>query len=218
MARPWLFDLGALFYGIMTAQATWRSSCARLVRYLPQPVNGKLPCILDLGCGPGVSTIILARGSQARLIGLDLAPRMLSEAERYTKAAPLNDRIDYVRADAMQLPFSAGSLDAVTGHSFLYMVPNRRHVVSEAFRVLRRGGVMASMEPFGGKVNWFALLRRWREVRYVISVALWRPYSWLHGQLTIGEFCEILQGAGLSETKTEMVQDGFGIIGSGVKP
>src|SRR5512135_2285129 len=92
MGRPWLFDLGAFLYGVMTAQATWRSSCARLANYFPAPATR----VLDLGCGPGVSTIILAQTSNANmLVGLDLAPRMLAEAQHYTTHAHLDGRVRY---------------------------------------------------------------------------------------------------------------------------
>src|SRR5512143_81496 len=102
MGRPWLFDLGAFFYGVMTAQQTWRSSCARLADYIPD--GEQPPRVLDLGCGPGVSTIILAQAAPAAtVVGLDLAPRMLNQARRYTTHAGLDSSIQYILADAADL-------------------------------------------------------------------------------------------------------------------
>ena len=214
MGRPWLFELGAFLYGVMTAQPTWRASCARLAAYFPNDTRR----VLDLGCGPGVSTIILAQASPAAtVVGLDLAPRMLDEAKHYTARADLTHRIDYVLADAARLPFANCSFDMVTGHSFLYLVNDRATVVAEACRVLRRGGRIASMEPRAG-ASIVALIPRWREARYVISVLLWRPYSRLHGQLSSESFKHLLAAAGFSNVATEIVQDGFGLIGSGEKP
>src|SRR5512146_3023336 len=136
MARPWLFDLGAFLYGVMTAQQTWRSSCARLADCFPSRDGNPRPLrVRDLGCGPGVSTIILADiRPAAHVFGIDLAPRMLGQATRYTADAHLDGRIGYVLADAMQLPFADASWDMVTGHSFLYLVPDRKRVIAEAFR------------------------------------------------------------------------------------
>lgn len=214
MGRPWLFDFGAFLYGVMTAQATWRSSCARLGHYLPSPATR----VLDLGCGPGVSTIILAQTTRANmLVGLDLAPRMLAEAQHYTTRAHQESRVCYVLADAAWLPFADNCLDLVTGHSFLYLVPDRTRVVQEAFRVLRHGGRIASMEPRAG-ASILALLPRWREVRYVISVVFWRPFSRWHGQFSDRVFRDLFGTAGFAATQTELVLDGLGIIGSGVKP
>src|SRR5512146_829932 len=110
MGRPWLFDLGAFFYGVMTAQQTWRESCARLASYFPD--GGHPPRVLDLGCGPGVSTIILAQAAPAaQVVGLDLAPRMLDQARHYSARAGLDSSLQYVLADAARLPFADGSLD-----------------------------------------------------------------------------------------------------------
>jgi ubiquinone/menaquinone biosynthesis C-methylase UbiE len=215
MSRPWIFDWGAYFYGVMTAQATWRSSCARLVAYFPNTTRR----VLDLGCGPGVSTIILAQADHsATVVGLDLAPRMLEQAKRYSAQAQPIRPIEYVLADAASLPFADGSWDMVTGHSFLYLVPNRQAVVAEALRVLRHGGRIASMEPSSSQHDWRLVLHHWREVRYLISVLLWRPYSRLHGQLTNPAFQELLVSAGFTKTTTESVLDGLGVIGCGEKP
>lgn len=218
MSRPWLFDLGAFLYGVMTAQRTWRASCARLAAYFPASRDSASLRVLDLGCGPGVSTIILAQERpDAILFGLDLAPRMLGQAASYSERAHVDSRIGYVLADAAQLPFADGTLDMVTGHSFLYLVHDRTRVVAEAFRVLRQGGRMASMEPCDCDADWRAVAGHWREFRYLVSVTLWRPYSHLHGQLTPASIQRLLTGAGFIHTKNERVLDGLGVIGSGEK-
>lgn len=217
--RPWIFELGARFYAWFTAQPVWRESCARLAGHFPPAPAGRRLLVLDLGCGPGVSVIeMAARRPDACLVGLDLSPRMLSEARRHTRTAGLAGRIDYVLADAMHLPFAGGAVDMVTGHSFLYLVRERRRVLAEAARVLRPGGHYASMEPHGGGVHWHAALRAYRrELRMVTAIALWRPFSRLHGQLTARHFSELLAGAGLNHFSSELVLHGLGIIGDGEK-
>src|SRR5438067_13807750 len=86
--------------------------------------------IADLGCGPGVSTFELARQlPSARLIGLDIAPRMLRQARR-REVKPAAEAITWLRADAAQLPLRPESVDACTGHSFLYLVADRDRVLA----------------------------------------------------------------------------------------
>jgi ubiquinone/menaquinone biosynthesis C-methylase UbiE len=143
---------------------------------------------------------------------------MLDQAQRYTDRANLQVRPSYILADAMQLPFADGTWDMVTGHSFLYLVPDRQRVAAEAFRVLRKGGRIASMEPHKGGFRWSIVLDHWREFRYLISVILWRPYSRLHGQFSDESLRQLLASAGFAKLGTEPVQDGIGIIGSGEKP
>jgi ubiquinone/menaquinone biosynthesis C-methylase UbiE len=224
MSRPWIFDLGATFYAWFTAQDTWRASCAHLIAHFPAPAATNGPArpllVVDLGCGPGVTAIEMARRKpDAHVIGLDLAPRMLSEARRYTEAAGLQGRIDYVLADASHLPFAPDTLDVLTGHSFLYLVGNRAAVLSESYRVLRRGGHYVSMEPHGGGADWRAVVSDYgRELRMMTAILLWRPFSLLHGQLTIEKFRALLQAAGFQNLSCELTLHGLGVIGDGEKP
>lgn len=220
MARPWLFDLGAFLYGIMTAQKTWRASCAQLAHYFPNATDPVSRRILDLGCGPGVSTIILAQAQPDTIVvGVDLAPRMLDAARHYTYGADLGKRVGYVLADAASLPFADSVFSLVTGHSFLYLVHRPIQVVREAFRVLRHGGRIASMEPRKGRVEWgMVVARHWKEIRYLVSVILWRPYSRWHGQFDDSRFRDLFRQVGLQNLEAQAVLDGLGVIGSGEKP
>lgn len=174
--------------------------------------------VLDLGCGPGVTAITLAKTRpDVHYIGVDLAPRMINLAQKQTRRqfGPLP--ISYVVADATALPFAAGAFDATTGHSFLYLVPNRAGVLKEAYRVLRCGGRYVSMEPRDGKNQGHPVLRHWHDLRYLVSIVLWRPYSKIHGRLTEANFPTTLARAGFRDTSTSTVLDGLGIIGVGEK-
>lgn len=213
--RPWLFDLGARVYGWFTQNAIWYESCARLTNYFPGPEPGTSLRVLELGCGPGVTAIeIKKKRGDALVIGLDLAPRMLHEAQKYIRRAHFDSsRIPLVLADAMALPFADGSLDVVTGHSFLYLVSNRELVLSEAERVLRVGGIYVSMEPQAGEKPAGVYRRMWRNVRYAISIIPWRFYSGAHGQLSDSRFRKLFEAAGLEPRGSEAVLEGLGIIG-----
>ncbi len=218
VGRPWLFDFGAEIYAWFTANELWRESCAHLARYFPQP-NGHRPMqVLDLGCGPGVTAIALAQARpDLHVIGVDLAPRMIHRATAATRRAHLTSNISYVIADASALPFASNALDATAAHSFLYLVPDRAQVLKEAYRVLRRGGRYASMEPRFARTRGHVLRRHWRDLRFMVSVALWRPYSLYHGRLDEKNFPANLARAGFRQTGTDPALEGLGIIGHGEK-
>ncbi len=174
--------------------------------------------VLDLGCGPGVTAIALAQTRpDAHVIGVDIAPRMIHRALSETAQAHLTPRISYVIADATALPFASEAIDATAAHSFLYLVPNRAQVLKEAYRVLRRGGRYASMEPRFAHAARNILQRHWHDLRFLVSVALWRPYSKYHGRLDETSFPTTLARAGFREIGTDPALEGLGIVGHGEK-
>lgn len=214
---PWLFELGAPIYNWFNSQGVWLESCARLAAYFPAQENSARVRVLDLGCGPGNTAIQMARvRGDALIVGLDLAPKMLHIAQNETRRANLAHHIAYILADATLLPFAENTFDVTTGHSFLYLVSDRAGVLGEAYRVLKRGGRWVSMEPRDGETsNW--LRNHWTNVRFLVSVLLWRPYSKMHGRLDEKKFPETLARAGFKNNGTELAIEGLGIIGYGEK-
>jgi SAM-dependent methyltransferase len=98
---------------------------------------------LDLGCSAG----LYARGLDANVVGIDIPPPMLREADR---RARLSARLtgttpSFVRANAQNLPFfDAAFAGAVCGGS-LNEFGNPARVLGEAHRVLESGGRLAIM-------------------------------------------------------------------------
>jgi ubiquinone/menaquinone biosynthesis C-methylase UbiE len=214
----WLFDVFAGFYAWFTAQTAWRTSCGWLASYLPQ---GRV-VVLDVGCGPGVSTFEMARRRpDAQYVGLDRAPRMLAEARRRQARAGLAGwRISWLRGDAGRLPFASASLDAVTGHSLLYLLgePTRSHALLEMLRVLRPGGRLVLMEPSARGVSPRQVLRVSADPRHLVSVVLWRPFSRLHLRYTPASLQHTLERAGFVQTRVEEVLGGLGLMACAEKP
>jgi trans-aconitate 2-methyltransferase len=96
---------------------------------------------LDLGCGPGNSTELIAgRYPEARLTGVDASPDMLAAARRRLPAAA------FVEADvaawAPQAP-----VDLMFANALLQWVPDHIDVVARLMGHLRPGGVFALQVP-----------------------------------------------------------------------
>lgn len=214
---PWIFEAGARLYDFFTGNPIWAANCARLLAHVP-PQQGRFR-VLDVGAGPGVSAIAVGQQwPQAHFIGLDFAPRMLGVAAGNRRKAgwPLA-RLRLVQADAFHLPLKDEMVDAVTGHSFLYLFSNYLVALTEAERVLRPGGYAAFLEPHAGQVSWAWL---WGQAsgRLFISISLWRLYSGWHRRFSPESLRLGLAQAGFTNITVEVTLGGFGIFGRAQKP
>jgi ubiquinone/menaquinone biosynthesis C-methylase UbiE len=104
--------------------------------------------VLDLGCGLGADTLMLARHvapGGGRAIGLDRSETMLSEARARPEAADLP--VEFRQGDVHRLPFADGELDGCWVERVLIHAEAPAVAMSEMRRVLHEGGRAVIMEP-----------------------------------------------------------------------
>jgi demethylmenaquinone methyltransferase/2-methoxy-6-polyprenyl-1,4-benzoquinol methylase len=114
---------------------------------LAPPLAGRRA--LDLATGTGDIAFSLA-SSGARVVGLDITPRMIELAARKTATAPCA----FVVGDMLALPFPDRAFELVTTGYGLRNVSNLGVAVDEIARVLVPGGVALSLD-FNKPANWF---------------------------------------------------------------
>jgi SAM-dependent methyltransferase len=100
--------------------------------------------VLDLGCGPGTLTALLAAaaGPEGLTLGVDLAPDMLVLARA---AAPPWARL--TRMDMHRLALASGAFDAVAAGHALPFCADLPAALAEVRRVLVPGGRLAASLP-----------------------------------------------------------------------
>jgi 8-oxo-dGTP diphosphatase len=225
-----LFDVGALPYAFLTAQPTWRTHGAQLAELCGVASGDKL---LDVGCGPGESAFGMAESVPGLdVTGLDYSASMIRIAQfrrrrdrtaRGVRGAESPESlVTFVRGDAMNLPFTDGSFDAVTGHSFLYLVPSAEQVLREAKRVLRPGKLCAFLEP-RWVPDWPLRPSGLRaqaasNPRFVSSIALWRIVSRRYGRWDESRFARVFEAAGLEPVEARPTLEGLGFLLVGRRP
>lgn len=97
--------------------------------------------VLDVGCGTGVLTRVLAHWPNVeKIVGVDPAISLIGEARKLACGLP---SLTFAEADARSLPFEAGTFDVVVFDSTLSHVPGVDLALGEACRVLRPGGQLA---------------------------------------------------------------------------
>jgi demethylmenaquinone methyltransferase / 2-methoxy-6-polyprenyl-1,4-benzoquinol methylase len=95
--------------------------------------------VLDSCCGTG-DLAVEAERRGGRVVGLDFSEPMLERARRKSGA------IEWVRGDALALPFEDGEFDAVTVGFGVRNLSDLEGGLREAARVLRPGGRIAVLE------------------------------------------------------------------------
>ena len=108
------------------------------------------------------------------------------------------------------MPFKAESIDAVTGHSVLYLLADPAAALAECWRVLRPGGRLLVMEPNDRSVRIRELFTTSRDPRFLLSVALWRPVSWLHRRFGPESLRATLEEAGFGRCQISETLSGLG--------
>lgn len=101
--------------------------------------------ILDLGCGHGMASVVLARRG-ARVTGLDLSAGYLSEAAARARVNGVH--ISWVNGDAQRTPFADASFDGLWAHAIVHHL-DIDTAAREMARLLKPGGRAIMCEPWG---------------------------------------------------------------------
>jgi ubiquinone/menaquinone biosynthesis C-methylase UbiE len=98
--------------------------------------------VLDVGCGPGRLSILLARRHALGVTGLDLDPAMIERARRNADRAEDGEgrRPSFLVGDVASLAFPDGSFDLVVSTLSMYHWADPAAGLAEIGRVLRPGG------------------------------------------------------------------------------
>jgi SAM-dependent methyltransferase len=105
-----------------------------------EPADGKR--ILDVGCGPGWYCCALAERGAEQVVGLDIAPQMLSLAERLAKQRGVQEQCQFLCSDILAYEQSQ-PFDDVVAMGFFDYTPRPEQVMSR-LRLLTGGKLIAS--------------------------------------------------------------------------
>ena len=97
--------------------------------------------LLDLGCGTGTLTMMMAENApELQVVGVDVDPATLEKAQK--KLSSYSDRVSLQQGLAQQLPFKSDSFEIVVSSLFFHHLTTEQKLetLKEAFRVLKPGG------------------------------------------------------------------------------
>ncbi len=150
--------------------------------------------VLDLGCGVGGASLLLASEFQAGSVtGADVEAEQIRRATRLAASRDLEQAISFVRIDPGPLPFPTASFDCVITKDVICHLPDKAAFFAEVKRVLRPGGITANADWIKGTTtanaaryeDWVAQLAAAGLEFYFESVGTYRD------ALTQSGFCEL---------------------------
>ena len=99
--------------------------------------------ILDVGCGAGFFSVLLAKEGH-RVTGVDLTPDMIENAK--ILAAEENADCEFIVMDAENVDFPDGTFDVVISRNLTWTLPHVRRAYRDWVRVLKKGGVLLNFD------------------------------------------------------------------------
>ncbi|OLF17177.1 class I SAM-dependent methyltransferase [Actinophytocola xanthii] len=103
--------------------------------------------ILDLGCGYGDQDFLWLKEKSPRVIhALDVTPHQIDGARRRAAEEGVADRLRFQVGTATELPFEDGTFDRVVALDAAQHFNTRTRFFREAFRVLRPGGMIGTVD------------------------------------------------------------------------
>ncbi len=100
--------------------------------------------VLDLGSGAGVDVFRSANavGQEGFVIGVDMTPEMIARARANAEKGGYNN-VDFRLGEIENLPVDDASVDTVLSNCVINLVPDKKRVFDEIYRVLKTGGRMS---------------------------------------------------------------------------
>ena len=150
--------------------------------------------VLDVGGGIGGPARQLASRYGCHVTVLDVTPEYCAVGERLTKWTGLDERVTFVPASALDMPFAEGSFDVVWTQHATMNIPDKERLYGEIARVVPPGGRFAMFDVLAGPhqpihfpVPWasepsFSFLLSPEETRALIARAGFRELTWMTDQ------------------------------------
>lgn len=96
--------------------------------------------VLDVGCGIGGPARYIASTHDVRVTGIDVTPDFVATARDLTRRCGLDDRVSFLEADALAMPFADGVFDAAICLYVGMNIADKAELCREIHRVLKHGG------------------------------------------------------------------------------
>jgi demethylmenaquinone methyltransferase/2-methoxy-6-polyprenyl-1,4-benzoquinol methylase len=229
----------SLFAGIAADYDRWANLLSfgqdrrwhdRLVEWIAPVASVPGATVVDVATGTAAVAIAIARRYPCRVIGIDQSPEMLHRAAERVDAEGLAGRIELIEARAEALPLEPGAADALVHTYLLRYVDDPAATLAGLARMVRPGGIMASLEfglPDGAaRLLWRAYTRIGLPAAGAVAGPGWRATGRFLGgsierfdrEYPLPRLLELWRGAGMERIAAQRMSLGGGVLIRGRTP
>ena len=104
--------------------------------------------VLDIGCGLGGPSRMLADDYNSSVTGIDMSHEFIRTAQKLSELVGLDDKTVFIQGDALDLPFEDESFDVVWTQHVQMNIGEKEKFYSEIDRVLSRRGLFIYYDIF----------------------------------------------------------------------
>ena len=140
--------------------------------------------VLDAGCGAGAVLVRAARAVSpgGQVIGVDLAPRMLTRAAHEAELAGVRDHVTLSQGDAADPSFGPATFDAILASLVFYLLPAPAAALARWHDLLVPGGTLAFSRAVTADPRWSRVIAA--VDAYAVDAPGFESYLHQHGPLS----------------------------------
>ena len=116
--------------------------------------------VLEVGTSTGFTAIELAKLTKCRVKAIDINEVSLKEARRRWRKENIENLVDFVKADATNIPFKNNYFDLVFCGNVTSIINDKEKVLGEYMRVTKNAGFIAAIPMYYIKKPQMSLLKK----------------------------------------------------------
>ena len=101
---------------------------------------------LEIGCGPAHIAEYMMNKHKCSFIGIDFDYNILVTLKKYLEEKGYSNFV-LIHSDINDMPIKDNSIDYIYGGGVIEHFPDTEHIITESFRVLKKGGVVFNTVP-----------------------------------------------------------------------
>ena len=153
--------------------------------------------ILDIGCGGGANIAAFLKACPlGKVYGIDYSSVSVEKSRRVNRAAVDAGRCEIIKGNVTDLPYAAGTFNAVTAFETVYFWPEIAKCFQGIYKILKQGGTFLVVMEAGGEDA-----KKWSKI-----VSGMTPYSF-------EEVADLMVQAGFKNVRVERKKERKSLAG-----